>query len=61
MDIVDLLVLIAILSIMVLLSVKNMPWQSRHTFSIGNFKQPDLSLYEFGKQTTTVNSPSMFP
>ena len=24
-------------------------------------KKPDLSLYEFGKQTTTVNSPSMFP
>ena len=61
MDIVDLLVLvtiIAVLAVMIILSVRRVHSRRHDAFS---FKPADLSLYEFGKQTTTVNSPTMFP
>ena len=65
MDIVDLLILIAVVStlaVMILLSVKKMHSRGvRPAFGTSSFKQPDLSLYEFGRQTTTVNTPSRFP
>jgi hypothetical protein len=61
MDIVDLLVLmtiIVVLAVMITLSVKRVHSRQQDAFS---FKPADLSLYEFGKQTTTINSPTMFP